>query len=81
MYYVLGAWLSLIVVNCIVLGRAEMFARKNKISDSALDGLGMGIGFLVALLLMATIREVLGAGTILSGLEDFGLQPIKIPVI
>ena len=80
-YNVLGAWLSLIVVNCIVLGRAEMFARKNKISDSALDGLGMGIGFLVALLLMATIREVLGAGTILSGLEDFGLQPIKIPVI
>ena len=80
-YNVLGAWLSLIVVNCIVLGRAEMFARKNSVADSALDGLGMGIGFLVALLLMATIREVLGAGTILSGLEDFGLQPIKIPVI
>ena len=59
-YNVLGAWLSLIVVNCIVLGRAEMFARKNKISDSALDGLGMGIGFLVALLLMSTVREVLG---------------------
>ena len=80
-YTVLGAWLSLIVVNCIVLGRAEMFARKNTPLDSALDGLGMGIGFLVALLAMATIREVLGAGTILSGLEDFGVEAIKIPLI
>ena len=80
-YTVLGAWLSLIVVNCIVLGRAEMFARKNGPLDSALDGLGMGIGFLVALLGMATIREVLGAGTILSGLEDFGIEAIKIPFI
>ena len=78
---VLGDWLALIVVNCIVLGRAEMFARKNKVSDSALDGLGMGIGFLVALLLMALIREVLGAGTILSGMEAFSIQAIKIPVI
>ena len=78
---VLGAWLSLIVVNCIVLGRAEMFARKNTPLNSALDGLGMGIGFLVALLAMATIREVLGAGTILSGLEDFGVEAIKIPLI
>ena len=77
----LGAWLSLIVVNCIVLGRAEMFARKNGPLDSALDGLGMGLGFLVALLAMATIREVLGAGTILSGLEDFGMKAIKIPFI
>ena len=59
-YDILGAWLSLIVVNCIVLGRAEMFARKNGPLDSAIDGLGMGIGFLVALLGMATIREVLG---------------------
>ncbi len=80
-YNVLGAWLSLIVVNCIVLGRAEMFARKNGPLDSALDGLGMGLGFLVALLAMATIREVLGAGTILSGLEDFGMKAIKIPFI
>ena len=80
-YTVLGAWLSLIVVNCIVLGRAEMFARKNGPLDSALDGLGMGLGFLVALLAMATIREVLGAGTILSGLGDFGIEAIKIPFI
>ena len=80
-YDILGTWLSLIVVNCIVLGRAEMFARKNGPLDSALDGLGMGIGFLVALLGMATIREVLGAGTILSGLDAFGIDAIKIPVI
>ena len=80
-YTILGDWLALIVVNCIVLGRAEMFARKNKVFDSALDGIGMGIGFVVALLIMATIREVLGAGTILSGMQGFGIQPIKIPVI
>ena len=78
---VLGSWLALIVVNCIVLGRAEMFARKNKVSDSVVDGLGMGFGFLIALLAMATVREVLGNGTILSGLTDFGIQAIKIPVI
>ena len=80
-YDVLGAWLSLIVVNCIVLGRAEMFARKNTIADSALDGLGMGLGFLLALLLMATIREVLGAGTILSGMDAFGINAIQLPLI
>ena len=80
-YEILGTWLSLIVVNCIVLGRAEMFARKNGPLDSALDGLGMGIGFLVALLGMATIREVLGAGTILSDLDKFGIDAIEIPVI
>lgn len=80
-YTVLGAWLSLIVVNCIVLGRAEMFARKNGPADSALDGLGMGLGFMLALLVMATIREVLGAGTVLSGLEDFGIEAVKIPFI
>ena len=77
-FNILGTWLSLITVNCIVLGRAEMFARKNKPLDSALDGLGMGIGFLVALLAMATVREILGAGTILSGLESFGFQPIPL---
>ena len=80
-YDMLGVYLALIVVNCIILGRAEMYARKNGVVDSALDGLGMGIGFLVALLGMATIREVFGAGTILSGLETFNIQPIKIPFI
>ena len=59
----LGIYLPLIVVNCIILGRAEMFASKNGVLDSALDGVGMGIGFTVALLLMATLREIPGAGT------------------
>lgn len=59
----LGIYLPLIVVNCIILGRAEMFANKNKVVDSAIDALGMGVGFTLALLLMATIREVLGNGT------------------
>ena len=80
-FNILGPWLALIVVNCIVLGRAEMFARKNKPVDSAIDGLGMGLGFLLALFLMATIREVLGAGTILSGMDAYGIEAIKIPVI
>ena len=59
----LGVFLPLIVVNCIILGRAEMFASKHGVVDSALDGVGMGLGFTLALLLMSTIREVLGAGT------------------
>lgn len=59
----LGIYLPLIVVNCIILGRAEMFASKNGVVDSALDGVGMGIGFTLALLLMATIREIFGAGS------------------
>lgn len=62
-YDMMGVYLALIVVNCIILGRAEMFARKNPVLDSALDGAGMGLGFLIALLLMATVREVFGAGT------------------
>ncbi|MGN0629031.1 MAG: electron transport complex subunit RsxE [Oscillospiraceae bacterium] len=63
LYDMLGVYLALIVVNCIILGRAEMFARKNNVFDSALDGLGMGIGFTLALVLMASMREILGAGT------------------
>ena len=59
----LGLYLPLIVVNCIILGRAEMFANKNSIIDSALDGIGMGIGFTLTLVIMGSIRELLGAGT------------------
>jgi len=59
----LGVYLSLIVVNCIILGRAEMFASKNNVIDSALDAVGMGLGFTLALVGMASIREVVGAGT------------------
>ena len=59
----LGVYLSLIVVNCIILGRAEMYANKHGVLDSAIDGLGMGLGFTLALCAMGAIREVLGAGT------------------
>lgn len=59
----LGVFLPLIVVNCIILGRAEMFASKHGVVDSAIDGLGMGLGFTLTLVLMSTIREVLGNGT------------------
>ena len=59
----LGIFLPLIVVNCIILGRAEMFASKNSVLDSALDGLGMGLGFTLTLVCMGSIREILGAGT------------------
>ncbi len=61
----LGIYLPLIVVNCIVLGRAEMFASKHGPAQAALDGLGMGLGFTAALVLMSAIRELLGAGTLL----------------
>ncbi len=61
----LGVFLPLIVVNCIILGRAEAFAGKNPVLASAVDGLGMGIGFTAALFLMGTVREVLGAGSFL----------------
>lgn len=60
----LGIYLPLIVVNCIILARAEMFSSKNKVLPSILDGLGMGIGFTAALTLMGIIRELLGAGTV-----------------
>lgn len=61
----LGIYLPLIVVNCIVLGRAESFASKHGVGAAAVDGLGMGIGFTGALVLMSAIRELLGAGTLL----------------
>ena len=63
LYDMLGVYIALIVVNCIILGRAEMFASKNAVLKSAFDGLGMGIGFTLALCSIATIREVLGAAS------------------
>jgi electron transport complex protein RnfE len=64
LYETLGIFIPLIVVNCIVLGRAEAFARKNNVLDSAMDGLGMGIGFTMALTLLGSIREMLGNGSL-----------------
>ena len=75
----LGVFLPLIVVNCIILGRAEMFASKNKVLPSIIDGLGMGVGFTAAMLAMGIIRELLGAGTVfgLPILSGF-MEPIII---
>ena len=67
-YDVLGLFIPLIVVNCIVLGRAEAFAAKNSVGLSALDGIGMGLGFTLSLTVLGVIREFLGAGTV------FGFQ-------
>jgi electron transport complex protein RnfE len=61
----LGAFISLIVVNCMILGRAEAFASKNSIGRSLMDGLGMGVGFTFALLCLGVVREILGNGTLL----------------
>jgi Na+-translocating ferredoxin:NAD+ oxidoreductase subunit E len=68
---VLGIFIPLIVVNCIILGRAEAFANKNPVLASTLDGLGMGLGFTLALVLVGSIREALGNGTIF-GITLFG---------
>lgn len=63
LYQVLGIWIPLIVVNCLVLGRAEAFARKESVVLSLADGLGMGIGFTISLAVVASFREIIGAGT------------------
>jgi Na+-translocating ferredoxin:NAD+ oxidoreductase subunit E len=68
LYQTLGIFIPLIVVNCILLGRAEAFAQKNNVVPAMLDGLGMGIGFTLALVLMGSFREIVGNGSI------FGLK-------
>lgn len=64
LYNALGIFIPLIVVNCVILGRAEAFAQKNSVKNAILDGLGMGIGFAFALILMGSCRELLGNGSI-----------------
>jgi len=78
----LGLYIPLIVVNCIILGRAEAFASKNGPVASAVDGLGMGLGFTCALTIIGSIREILGAGT-LFGISLFGesFQPMTIMIL
>ena len=76
----LGIYLALIVVNCIILGRAEMYARKNSILNSLLDGVGMGLGFLGALLIIAIVREVFGNGSFADIPLSF-MEPFKIPIL
>ena len=80
LYQSLGVFLALIVVNCIILGRAEMFASKNSVVDSALDGVGMGLGFTLTLLVMSTIREVLGSGTF-AGIALPFFSTYNIPIL
>ena len=77
LYDLLGVYLPLIVVNCVILGRAEMFASKNNVVKSALDGVGMGLGFTLALVSMATVREVLGSASF-AGIAIPFLEPYKI---
>lgn len=78
----LGIFIPLIVVNCIILGRAEAFASKNGVIKSALDGIGMGLGFTLALVILSSIREILGNGTFL-GIELFGesFQPVTMLIL
>jgi electron transport complex protein RnfE len=71
MYLILGLFIPLIVVNCAILGRAEAFASKNSVSDSLVDALGMGLGFTFALVLLGSVRELLGQGE-LFGFDVFG---------
>jgi electron transport complex protein RnfE len=77
----LGVYLPLITVNCIILGRAEMFAGKNTVGKSALDGIGMGIGFTIAMLMMSIIREVFGnasfAGIAIPFMENYKIAFMK----
>ena len=83
LYNSLGVFLPLIVVNCIILGRAEMFANKNNPLDSALDGIGMGLGFTLSLTVIGAIREIIGNGTIFSSffLGDPDAFTISLPFV
>ena len=78
----LGIFIPLIVVNCIILGRAEAFASKNSVGKSALDGIGMGLGFTLALVILSSFREILGNGTFF-GIHLFGegFQPATIMIL
>lgn len=79
-YDSLGIFLSLIVVNCIILGRAEMYASKHGVVDSVIDAVGMAIGFALALFAMSTIREIFGAGSFL-GMEIPFIKNYTIPIL
>ncbi|MBE6192349.1 MAG: electron transport complex subunit E [Alistipes sp.] len=74
LYAALGVFIPLIVVNCIILGRAEAFASKNGVLDSALDGVGIGLGFTLSLTVIGAVREILGSGSIFGlslGISDY----------
>jgi Na+-translocating ferredoxin:NAD+ oxidoreductase subunit E len=77
----LGIFVPLIVVNCIVLGRAEAFACKNPIVNSIFDALGMGVGFTIALVIIATIRELLGTGKLLGFIVIKNFAPVTMMIL
>ena len=81
LYSTLGVFISLIVVNCIVLGRAEAYASKNNVFDSLIDALGMGVGYTLALLLMAFFREILGTGAFSFGAIFSFVPYFKLQII
>lgn len=76
LYLILGIFIPLIVTNCAILGRAEAFASKNNVADAALDGLMMGLGFAIVLVILGSFRELIGSGTLLANAHllfgDFG---------
>ena len=86
LYETLGVFIPLIVVNCIILGRAEAFASKHNVLDSALDGLGIGLGFTLSLTVIGAVREILGSGSVFGykfiegdGMIAFVLAPGSFP--
>ena len=82
LYQALGIFIPLIVVNCLILGRAEAFASKNPVSRSVFDGFGMGLGFTLALFILGAVRELFGSGAIL-GFDLFGAsyQPMLLMIL
>lgn len=82
LYANLGIFIPLIVVNCLILGRAESFAYNNGAFDSFLDGLGMGLGFAIALTILGSVREILGAGSIFGvSLFSANFQPVLMMIL
>ena len=82
LYKSLGIFIPLIVVNCVILGRSEAFAYKNRVLSSFLDGLGMGIGFTLALFILGSVREVLGSGSILDyKIVGAGFKPLLVMIL
>jgi len=82
LYKALGIFIPLIVVNCVILGRAEAFASKNPVVASVADGLGMGLGFTLALFILGGVREIFGSGSLLGfGLFGAGYQPFLLLIL
>jgi len=82
LYKALGIFIPLIVVNCVILGRAEAFASKNRLLPAIADGLGMGIGFTLALFVLGAVRELFGSGTLLGyAIFGSGYQPLLLMIL